>query len=298
MTIGELRNKGNRLLEEAGINDAAIDAVLLLEYVLSCGRDHILACSTEPVEDKKEAEYLELLNRRREHVPLQYLTGHQEFMGLDFEVNEDVLVPRQDTECLVEEAMIETEDGMRVLDLCTGSGCIIISLAKYKNNLDAVGIDISDKAVMTAVGNAKKNGVKVRFLTGDLYDSLHNLRNGQDEVPPVFDVIVSNPPYIKSGVIDTLMEEVKDHEPILALDGGSDGLDFYRRIISGAETHLVPGGVILFEIGCDQGAEVTLLLEEYGYRDIQVIRDLAGLNRVVKAHRPVDINSKHINPSL
>ena len=279
MTINELRSRGVRCLEDAGIDDAATDAALLMEYTLKTDRNHILAYGNDEVSDKQADDYDALIKRRAEHIPLQYITGHQEFMGLDFEVCEDVLIPRLDTECLVEEAMIEIEDGMRVLDLCTGTGCIIISLARYKNDLNAVGVDISVKAVEVAARNSESNGVEVCFLQGDLYEAL-------DDIGDRYDAIISNPPYIAGAVIDTLMEEVRDHEPLIALCGGEDGLDFYRRIIDGADSHLVPGGVILFEIGYDQGEAVSDMLREHGYSDVKVIKDLAGLDRVVKAHRP------------
>ncbi len=279
MTINELRSRGVRCLEDAGIDDAATDAALLMEYTLKTDRNHILAYGNDEVSDKQADDYDALIKRRAEHIPLQYITGHQEFMGLDFEVCEDVLIPRLDTECLVEEAMIEIEDGMRVLDLCTGTGCIIISLARYKNDLKAVGVDISGKAVEVAARNSESNGVEVCFLQGDLYEAL-------DDIGDRYDAIISNPPYIAGAVIDTLMEEVRDHEPLIALCGGEDGLDFYRRIIDGADSHLVPGGVILFEIGYDQGEAVSDMLREHGYSDVKVIKDLAGLDRVVKAHRP------------
>lgn len=280
MTINELRSRGLRLLEEAGIEDASTDAVLLMEHVLHTDRNHILVHGNDEVSEEQACLYEELIGRRAGHTPFQYITGHQEFMGLDFEVSEDVLIPRQDTECLVEEAMIEIGDGMKVLDLCTGTGCVIISLARYKNDLEAVGVDISKEAVRIAEGNADLNGVEVVFFCGDLYDALENTHEAG------YDAIISNPPYIAGSVIDTLMEEVKDHEPLIALDGGEDGLDFYRRIIDGADSRLVPGGVILFEIGYDQGEAVSSMLKKKGYRDVKVIKDLSGNDRVVKAHRP------------
>ena len=273
----ELRTTGADILNREGIADAALDALLLLEHVTGLERNGMLLHGREDVPADKKDVYLELVRKRACHVPLQHITGHQEFMGLDFAVNEHVLVPRQDTECLVEEAMLYIEDGMKVLDLCTGSGCIIISLAKYKNGLDAVGCDISVEALKLAADNAAKNGVDVKFLSGDLYEAV----DGR------FDVIVSNPPYIRTGVIEGLMEEVRDHEPRIALDGGEDGLDFYRRLIDGADDHLISGGMLLFEIGFDQGACVSCLMEEHGYRDITVIKDLAGNDRVVRGRRPI-----------
>ncbi|MCR5356298.1 MAG: peptide chain release factor N(5)-glutamine methyltransferase [Lachnospiraceae bacterium] len=287
MTINELRNECDGRLNEAGISDHLTDSMLLIMHVLNVSRDHILAHGTDPVEDDKAEKLLELVRRRCEHVPLQYITGHQEFMGLDFAVNEHVLIPRQDTECLVEEAMIETGDGMRVLDLCTGSGCILISLMKYKNQIDGTGIDISEKALEVASLNAEKNGVEAVFLCGDLYDALNKEPEGSVSSGSRFDVIISNPPYIRSDVIPTLMEEVKDHEPGVALDGGNDGLLFYRRMIEGADEWLIPGGCILFEIGFDQGDAVSGMLKDKGYRNVCVVKDLAGLDRVVKGHKRI-----------
>ena len=286
MTINDLRREGLNRLTEAAVTDAGTDSVLLLEHALGEDRNHILVNGSVEVDEAAVGIYRSLIDKRAGHMPLQYITGRQEFMGLDFEVDEAVLIPRQDTECLVEEAMIEIEDGMKVLDLCTGSGCVIISLARYKNNLFAIGTDISEEAVVIAAGNADLNGVEVSFVQGDLYDGLHKTSSAENGIPVKYDAIVSNPPYIATGVIDTLMEEVREHEPLLALDGGEDGLIFYRRIIEGADEHLVPGGVILFEIGYDQGGAVSGMLKDKGYRDVQVIKDLAGLDRVVKAHRP------------
>ena len=284
-TLEELRSDACARLSKAGTADAATDAMLLMEYAFGITRDQILVHGRDRADDKRAAEYERLVGIRAGHVPLQHITGHQEFMGLDFKVSEHVLIPRQDTECLVEEAMIETCDGMRVLDLCTGSGCILISLMRYKNDIEGFGTDISGEALELARINANNNGVDPVFLLGDLYDAL-----GTVEDPGtfgVFDVIISNPPYIRSDVIPTLMEEVRDHEPLLALDGGNDGLDFYRRIIAGAEEWLIPGGCILFEIGYDQGEAVAGLLKEKDYRDVRIIRDLAGLDRVVKGRKRI-----------
>lgn len=281
-SINELRYRGSKILKDSCITDADIDATLLMQHVLGVDRDHILAHGTDRIPEDKADLYLALIEQRKEHVPLQQITGHQEFMGLDFEVNAHVLIPRLDSECLVEEAMIEAEDGMRVLDLCTGSGCILISLMRYKNDIEGVGTDISPEALDTARRNAAANGVEALFLQGDLYDALYTdegLSQGR------FDLIISNPPYIATRVIDTLMEEVRCHEPVIALDGGADGLDFYRRIIDGADKYLIRGGRILFEIGFDQGQAVSGLLENAGFTDVQVVKDLAGNDRVVKGRK-------------
>ena len=263
---------GFAILDKAQIADAAVDSGLLLEFAAGLDRNGLLLHGKDEVPSDKAGRYLKLIDRRAAHVPLQHLTGHQEFMGLDFAVNGDVLVPRQDTECLVEEAMIYVEDGMKVLDMCTGSGCIIISLARYKNDLKAAGCDISPKALDMARKNADANRVDVEFILSDLYEGIEGK----------YDVIVSNPPYIRTGMIDSLMEEVRDHDPRIALDGGRDGLDFYRRLLEGAGDHLVPGGMIFFEIGYDQGEEVSRLMEEYGLKDVTVVKDLGGNDRVVR----------------
>lgn len=282
-SINELRKRGSEMLASADIADAPIDADLLLEYVLDVDKAYLLAHGADEVSGDLSGRYLKLIEQRKTHKPLQYITGHQEFMGLDFLVNEHVLIPRQDTECLVEETMIMTEDGMRVLDLCTGSGCILISLMRYKNDILGIGTDISGSALETARENARINGVDALFLRGDLFEALkeYDGNNGK------FDVIISNPPYIASSVIDELMPEVRDHEPEGALDGGADGLDFYRRIVEGADEYLSPGGLILFETGYDQGQAVASLLKDNGYVDVEIIKDLAGLDRVVRGRRRI-----------
>lgn len=283
MTYGEIFNEGKKLLTAAGIEEAALDARLLLEHVCGTDRNTLLAHGDRPVVEEEQLCYQELLRRRASRIPLQQLTGGQNFMGLDFLVNEHVLIPRQDTEFLVEEVLKNLHDGMRVLDLCTGSGCILISLLRYTNDCQGLGVDISPKALEVAEKNAdrllgeagepaesERRG-SLQFLESDLYE----------RVEGTFDVIVSNPPYIPTEVIDTLMPEVRDHEPRLALDGSEDGLLFYRRIIEGSRTHLKGGGMLFFEIGYDQGAAVRELMEQAGFLEVQVTKDYAGLDRVV-----------------
>ena len=202
-------------------------------------------------------------------------------MGLDFYVNEHVLIPRPDTELLVEEAMLCISDGMRVLDLCTGSGCILLSLMHYKNGIEGVASDISAEALAVAGQNAERLGLagQIRFLESDLFEGLEGMG--------AFDAILSNPPYIPSADIATLMPEVREHEPGIALDGHEDGLYFYRRIIKDALPYLKLSGVLLLEIGYDQAEAVTGLLRETGYTRIEVKQDYGGHDRVVKAVRPV-----------
>ena len=268
---------GMQKLKEAQIGEAQLDARLLLEEV--CGTDHntLLCHGDREVSEEEEEKYRRALEQRAVHVPLQHLLGYQDFMGLRFQVNEYVLIPRQDTEILVEEAMRYLHDGMRILDLCTGSGCILLSLLHYSNDCEGVGVDISQEALQVAAQNAELLGIKADFLKSDLYE----------KVTGKFDLLVSNPPYIERKVIPTLMEEVREYDPYIALDGGEDGLDFYRRIIGGAQDYLKRGGQILMEIGSGQAKAVSELLREAGFKEIDVCRDFAGLDRVVSGRLPI-----------
>lgn len=268
---------GMQKLKEAQIGEAQLDARLLLEEV--CGTDHntLLCHGDREVSEAEEEKYRRALEQRAVHVPLQHLLGYQDFMGLRFQVNEYVLIPRQDTEILVEEAMRYLHDGMRILDLCTGSGCILLSLLHYSNDCEGVGVDISQEALQVAVQNAELLGIRADFLKSDLYE----------KVTGKFDLLVSNPPYIERAVIPTLMEEVREYDPYIALDGGEDGLDFYRRIIGGAQDYLNRGGQILMEIGSGQAKAVSELLSEAGFKEIDVCRDFAGLDRVVSGRLPI-----------
>lgn len=268
---------GMQKLKEAEIGEAQLDARLLLEEV--CGTDHntLLCHGDREVSEAEEEQYRKALEQRAVHVPLQHLLGYQDFMGLRFQVNEHVLIPRQDTEILVEEAMRYLHDGMRILDLCTGSGCILLSLLHYSNDCEGVGVDISQEALQVAAQNAELLGIKADFLKSDLYE----------KVTGKFDLLVSNPPYIERKVIPTLMEEVREYDPYIALDGGEDGLDFYRRIIGGAQDYLKRGGQILMEIGSGQAKAVSELLREAGFKEIDICRDFAGLDRVVSGRLPI-----------
>ena len=271
MTFREAMSFGEEQLNNAGIVDAKTDAWILLTYVCKIDRTFYYVHMDEPMSPAQFAEYEAILNKRAEHVPLQYITGEQEFMGMPFHVNEAVLIPRQDTETLVEEALKVVRPGMKVLDMCTGSGCILISILKNVVNVEGFGYDISKQAINVAKENAKLNNVTAFFERSDLFE----------EVTDVFDVIVSNPPYIPTDVIGGLMPEVAVYEPMQALDGKEDGLHFYRRIVKDALKHLKPEGMLLFEIGHDQGESVPELMREAGYKNIRVIKDLAGNDRVV-----------------
>ena len=273
MTYREALNLGERILAERDIADAKTDAWLLLSAACRMERSFYYLHMEEEVPQDEFDEYEIALKKRAEHVPLQYIVGETEFMGLKFKVNSSVLIPRQDTETLVEEALKVVQPGMKVLDLCTGSGCIIISILHSVPGVDGCATDISKQALNVARENAKLNDVQVMFEQSDLFD----------RVAGVYDVIVSNPPYIASAEILKLMPEVQLFEPQEALDGKEDGLFFYREIASGAKDYLTSGGRLLLEIGYDQGAAVSSLLADAGFTEVRGIRDLARHDRVVSA---------------
>mgnify|MGYP002762369981 FL=1 len=276
MTYRECYEQGCRTLQAAGIEEAALDARLLLEAVCGTDRNDLLVHGEQPVSPEAEEKYLNWIRQRAEHIPLQQLTGEQDFMGLTFAVNEHVLIPRQDTEILVEEVLKELHDGMRVLDMCTGSGCILLSLLHYSNDCEGLGVDLSAEALEVAGRNVLK------VLTPEKAEHAHFLQSDLfEKVEGKFEIIVSNPPYIASAEVEKLMPEVRDHEPRMALDGTEDGLYFYRRIIEEAGKHLVSSGMLFFEIGYDQGQAVSELMRTEGYCDVQVVQDYAGLDRVV-----------------
>ena len=271
MTFREAIHFGENKLSNAGIEDAKHDAWLLLTFICKIDRTFYYVHMDEDMPVEQVSEYENVLNKRAEHVPLQYITGEQEFMGIPFHVNDAVLIPRQDTETLVEEALKVVRPGMKVLDMCTGSGCILISILKNIVDVEGFGYDISKQAINVAKENAKLNNVNATFERSDLFE----------DVSDSFDVIVSNPPYIPTDVIGGLMPEVAVYEPMLALDGKEDGLHFYRRIIEAAAKYLNPNGKLLFEIGHDQGESVSSLMKEAGYKDVHVVKDLARNDRVV-----------------
>ena len=276
MTYRECYEQGCRTLQAAGIEEAALDARLLLEAVCGTDRNDLLVHGEQPVAPEAEEKYLNWIRQRAEHIPLQQLTGEQGFMGLTFSVNEHVLIPRQDTEILVEEVLKELHDGMRVLDMCTGSGCILLSLLHYSNDCEGLGVDLSAEALEVAGRNVLK------VLTPEKAEHAHFLQSDLfEKVEGKFEIIVSNPPYIASAEVEKLMPEVRDHEPRMALDGTEDGLHFYRRIIEEAGKHLVSSGMLFFEIGYDQGQAVSELMRAQGSREVQVVQDYAGLDRVV-----------------
>lgn len=271
MTYQEAVKNGEMVLNLAGIADAKVDAWLLFEMACKVDRQFYYLHMDEDITMEQQKEYEIALKKRTEHIPLQYIVGEQEFMGLKFKVNSSVLIPRQDTETLVEEALKKIRPDMKVLDMCTGSGCIIISIIKNVPSAEGYAVDISKQALNVAKENAKSNEVPVNFERSDLFDN----------VTGVYDVIVSNPPYIPTAEIPKLMPEVGSFEPLEALDGKADGLFFYRKIVAECGSHLRDGGYLLFEIGCEQAEAVTTMLREAGFYEVQVVKDLAGLDRVV-----------------
>lgn len=271
MTYKETIDFGIRILELAGIEEAENDAWLLLSKECKMNRTAYYMHMKDEILPEQLNEYKGLIKKRAERVPLQYITGEQEFMGLTFHVNSNVLIPRQDTETLVEEAIKLVEPGMSILDMCTGSGCIIISILKKCSGIQGTGSDISKQALNVAKKNAKLNNVAVDFERSDMFENLSDK----------YDMIVSNPPYIRSDVVPTLMPEVCEFEPLDALDGHEDGLYFYRKIIKECKSFLKEDGKILFEIGNDQGQAVSDMLTYAGFRNVGVIKDLAHNDRVI-----------------
>lgn len=274
MTIKEMLDMGADTLQKAGVADYRLDGWYLLSYYMGIGKNEYYLKMNEPADGKIREEYMRLIAKRADRIPLQYIIGEQEFFGLLFKVNESVLIPRQDTEVLVEH-IIKYADNKRVLDMCTGSGCIAVSIAKCAAPKSVTAADISKGALDTAKENARLNGVDINFIQSDIWSSIEGK----------YDVIVSNPPYITEDEMKTLEPEVKDHEPHIALSGGKTGLVFYEKIIAGLDNYLEDGGIICFETGCTQAEAVGGLLADKGLSSISVIKDLAGLDRVVWGKR-------------
>ncbi|MEQ2562611.1 peptide chain release factor N(5)-glutamine methyltransferase [Ventrimonas sp. CLA-AP-H27] len=282
MTLYDLLNEGSAALLQAGDTDGENDAKLLLFEAFHLDLVHFLMDRLRPLSEQDEQvqeqirTYRSMITKRASRIPLQQILGSQEFMGLEFYVNEHVLIPRQDTETLVELVLQEQQSTeKKLLDLCTGSGCIAISLAVKGGYESVTATDLSEEALKVAERNAKAHQKEIIFRQGDLFTALPQSEAG------TFDIITSNPPYIPTAVIATLEPEVREHEPMMALDGTEDGLKFYRQIAKKAGTWLKPGGVIYLEIGYDQGEAVSGLLREAGFDKVRVVKDLPGKDRVV-----------------
>ena len=279
MKYREILLKGEERLASLNIADSKNDAWLLFEYIFDMPRHkYFMDANMECLDEKLVEDYLQVVELRGNHIPLQHITKTQDFMGMTFRVNENVLIPRQDTEVLVEKALSVVKAGDQVLDMCTGSGCIAISIAKLKN-VSVTAVDISPKALEVAKVNADNlDASNVKFVESNLFEKLKE--DSTSKNCKKYDIIVSNPPYIKSLDVEDLMIEVKDHEPRLALDGDEDGLKFYRTITMEAKEFLKSGGYLMYEIGCDQAEDLRVIMEENGFKDIEIIKDLAGLDRV------------------
>lgn len=285
--LGALLNEGKNFL--SGLPDGDLDAEILLEEACGVTSVQLLAEPDLLISKEQEEQYRRFLNLRKDRVPTAYITRHAGFMGLDFFVNQNVLIPEQDTETLVETALEEIKRGtkrpLRILDLCTGSGCILLSVLWYlrRSGWDAVGIgtDLSEEALAVAKINRERLHLesRARLLPGDLFAALG------EGVDPC-DVLLSNPPYIRESVIRTLAPEVGTHEPHLALSGGEDGLVFYRRIAAEAGRYCRPGALVLLEIGYDQGGDASALFQDAGFTDLRVIKDLGGNDRVLLCRSP------------
>lgn len=279
-TLQMIYREGKEQLEAAGVPDADLDAWYLLEFVTGISKARYYGNPEAGIDEREVLKYRDVIRQRAERIPLQHITGEQEFMGFSFQVDEHVLIPRQDTEILVEEALEVLKPKMEILDLCTGSGCILLSLLKLGEKrgiagLKGTGADISREALKVAEENGRRleiPGDQLAWVRGDLFEKL--------EGP--FDLLVSNPPYIPSGELSGLQEEVRLHDPALALDGHEDGLYFYRRIAAEAGKYLRDGAFLMLEIGWDQGEAVRGLLEAAGYQEVEVKKDLSGNDRVVR----------------
>ena len=276
MKIDEMTNLFLKMLNDAKIEEARNKYFILTKKVLNYSKEYILIHGNEDVE-LEEFKKLEMyINKLIEGIPVQYLTNEQEFYGNKFYVDDNVLIPQPDTEILVEEAISIIKNGDKVLDLCTGSGAIGISLKKkFADRIDVIGTDISKEALRVARMNADANRVSVEFVESNMFDKI---------VENDFDLIVSNPPYIETNVIKTLSKEVQN-EPHIALDGGSDGLDFYRIIAKEGKDYLKSGGYLIIEIGFNQRDEVINLLKENDYLDIYSKKDYSGNDRIVVGRR-------------
>ena len=279
-TYRELYEEGRRILEQAGLPDAALDARFLLEEVCGTNLQTLLVFPEKKVTEEEVNQYRAFVQRRKDREPTAMILGEWDFMGLTFRLNKSTLIPEQDTEVLVETALEELkrrglgEAPLRILDLCTGSGCILLSLLHELRNAGGLGTDLSEEALEAARENAVRLGLQERaaFRQGDLWEPVGDER---------FDLIVSNPPYVPTEVIPTLEPEVRCGEPYAALDGGEDGLVFYRRIMREAAGHLKPSGIIIVESGFDEAPQIAALMQDQELRGIRTVKDYGGLDRVV-----------------
>jgi len=274
MTIKQAITKGMIMLKSNNVESPKLKARLLLQYVLDKPRQYIIVYDNKEIDKQQQWQYFVNIEKLTKGIPLQHITHRQEFMKMDFFVDENVLIPRPDTEILVEEVIkiAQKYNSPRILDLCTGSGAIAISLKKFVPSADITAVDISEKALEIAQKNAEKLEAKINFVKSNLFDKLDNKK---------FDIIVSNPPYIRKDEIKKLSEEVQK-EPKIALDGGEDGLDFYRIIAEQAINYLKTGSFLCFEIGYNQKNDVIKIIEdEQNYKNTYCKKDLYGNDRII-----------------
>lgn len=279
LPIADAVREATQMLSEAGVPDPRREASSLLQHVINCDRTFIITHANDLITPEQQEIFREYSVRRAEGEPLQYITGHQDFFGLDFEVTKDVLIPRPETELLVETALSLLHDGSSapiICDVGTGSGCIAVSLLHEEERAAAVGIDLSIEAIQIARRNAARHGVDTRLslMVGDCLSAF-------DLAKPMFDLVVSNPPYVATSHLPGLQREVRDHEPRLALEAGLDGLTVIRRLLLECSAVIKSGGHLLFEIGFDQGAAVERLVDRTTWRFLDIHKDLQGIPRIV-----------------
>lgn len=279
LTISGAVREGAKRLKQCGIENADYDSYALLSEINGMDRTCYLMNGSKLLTRVEQERFFDYIERRSSHEPLQHILGRAFFYGHEFKVSPDVLIPRPDTEVLVEQVLKVCTDGMTVVDMCTGSGCILLSIALERKRIRGIGVDISEKALAVAQANKEAlapGQADVTLIQSDLFENA-----GKYLMEQSVDIVVSNPPYICTEVIDSLSEEVRLHDPVLALDGHEDGLYFYRKITKQAKGFLKPGGWLFYEIGYDQSAAVEALLCKEGYTQVSTVKDLAGLDRVV-----------------
>lgn len=276
MKIKELLDYGKQELNKKNIEEVSLKVRILLSNLLNVSKEYLIIHDSAEVQDCIENEFKSQIERLLMGEPVQYITNHQEFFGREFYVDKNVLIPQPDTEVLVQESLnvLKKIKNPKILDLCTGSGIIAVSLKKNLENAEIVASDISKKALNIAKTNADKNNAEIKFIESNLFENISEK----------FDAVVSNPPYIETKVIEKLSLEVK-HEPIIALDGGKDGLDFYKDIAKKSKEFLNDNGYLILEIGYDQKEKVTKLLENEGFKNIKCIKDFDSNDRVIISNR-------------